>query len=267
MLLNNPLLTKRMFQNVLFYQFTPISDPQQLREEHKQLAEELGLLGKVLFSDEGVNGNVSGTKQATKQYMEFLEEQFPGMDFKVGNTPEHNFNKMVVKVRPEIITLKEDVDLSKKAPYIKPQELKELLDNNEDVILLDTRNAYEADFGTFKGAVVPDVNVFKDFPEFVKNNLSEHKDKTIVTFCTGGIRCEKATAWMAQEGFSNVKQLQGGILTYGKEVGGAHWSGECFVFDERLAVDMNNVEEVHPNRENTSCANPAYFKKELGVDN
>ena len=267
MLLNPYLLLNCMYQNVLFYQFTPIKDPEALRAQEKQLTEELDLLGKILISDEGINGNVSGTKQATQQYMQHLQEYFPEMDFKIGKTPEHNFNKMVVKVRPEIITLQQDVDLSKKAPYIQPQELKELLDAQEDVILLDTRNAYEADFGTFKGAVVPDVNVFKKFPQFVQENLSAHKDKQIITFCTGGIRCEKATAWMREQGFSNVKQLEGGILSYAKEVGSAHWRGECFVFDERLAVRMDAADEVHPNRENTSCANPAYFKKELGVDN
>ncbi len=195
--------------------------------------------------------------------MDLLERRFPGIDFKIGKTPHHNFNKMVVKHRPEIITLKQEVDLNNTGEYIKPEELKKLLDQQEDIVLLDGRNQYEADFGTFKGAITPDVNTFKEFPNYIQENLNDYKDKTIVTFCTGGIRCEKLTAYMKQQGFKDVKQLQGGILTYGQEVGGEHWRGECFVFDERLAVDMDNLEEPHPNRENTSCANPAYFKEQV----
>jgi UPF0176 protein len=173
---------------------------------------------------------------------------------------------MVVKARPEIITLNKDVDMNQKGEYIQPEELKALLDNNEDIILFDGRNQYEAKFGTFHGAITPDVNTFKEFPEFIANNLQDKKDKTIVTFCTGGIRCEKLTAYMKQEGFSNVKQLHGGILTYGKEVGGKHWDGECFVFDERLSVDMNNVDKVHENKENTASHNPVYFKEHVQAE-
>ncbi|MFT4250757.1 MAG: rhodanese-related sulfurtransferase [Candidatus Woesearchaeota archaeon] len=252
-----------MYQNVLFYEFTPINNPELFRDEHRIITKALNLLGKILVSEEGINGNVSGTKHETKQYMELLRKRFSDIEFKIGNTKTHTFNKMVVKYRPEIITLEEEVDMSQRGEYVTPKELKELLDNNEDVVLLDGRNKYEADFGTFNKAIIPDINTFKEFPRFIQENLSELKDKQIVTFCTGGIRCEKLTAYMKQQGFENVKQLQGGILTYGEEIGGEHWRGECFVFDERLAVDMNNIEAVHENRENTACANPAYFKYKL----
>ena len=252
-----------MYQNVLFYEFTKIDEPELFRDEHRLITKALNLLGKIVVSKEGINGNVSGSKHETKQYMNVLRQRFPNIEFKIGRTTSHNFNKMVVKCRPEIITLKQEVDMSQRGEYIKAEELKKLLDQGEDVVLLDGRNKYEADFGTFKGAIVPDVNTFKEFPEFIEKNLSELKNKQIVTFCTGGIRCEKLTAYMKQQGFSDIKQLEGGILTYGEEVGGKHWDGECFVFDERLAVDMNNVQAVHENRENTACANPAYFKYKL----
>lgn len=262
-LLNNELFTKYMYYNVLFYQFQEIADPLLLRDEHRLITKQLNLLGKVLFSEEGINGNVSGTKKETQQYMDLLKRRFNDIEFKVGKTSTHNFNKMVVKYRPEIITLKQDVDLTNTGDYIKAEELKELLDKQEDIILLDGRNQYEAEFGTFKGSIVPPVNTFQEFPDFINKELADKKDKTIVTFCTGGIRCEKLSAYMKEQGFSNVKQLQGGILTYGKEIGGDHWDGKCFVFDERLAVDMDNIDKVHDNKENTSCANPAYFKKEV----
>jgi UPF0176 protein len=255
-----------VMHNVLFYKFTKIEDPKLIRDEHRLITKQLNLLGKIIFSSEGINGNVSGTRKETQAYQELLTRRFGDIDFKIGKTPHHNFNKMVVKARPEIITLKQEVDMKKTGEYIEPEELKELLDKKEDVILLDGRNKYEADFGTFTGAIIPPVNTFKEFPEFIEQQLKDKKDKTIVTFCTGGIRCEKLTAYMKEQGFSNVKQLHGGILTYGEKVGSKHWDGECFVFDERLSVDMNNVDAVHENKENTSCANPAYFKKELKAD-
>lgn len=261
--INTTKITDNMYQNVLYYLFTQIDNPELLRDEHRLITKALNLKGKIIFAKEGINGNVSGTRKETNQYMALLKARFPEIEFKIGNTPEHNYNKMKVTVRDEIITLKQEVDMTNRGEYITPEELRKKLDAGEDIVLFDGRNEYEAQFGTFKGAIVPTVKTFKEFPEFIKENLADKKDKEIVTFCTGGIRCEKLSAYMKQEGFSKVKQLHGGILTYGEEEEGKHWDGECFVFDERLAVDMKNVKAVHHNRENTARHNPVYSKQHI----
>ncbi len=252
-----------MYKNVLFYSFTPIPDPIGFRDDQRIFTKELGLKGKILVSEEGINGNVSGPAEATEKYVAFLQETFPGIDCKIGQTQEHNFSKMIVRYRKEIVTFGVPVSLENKAPYIEPEELKALLDSGEKLVLLDARNEYEASLGTFSGAIVPDTLRFKEFPRFVDEQLSVDKDAPIVTFCTGGIRCEKASAYLREKGFTNVRQLHGGIIRYGEVVGADHWEGKCFVYDERLALDMSAISEVHNNQENTCSVNPVYFKKHV----
>jgi UPF0176 protein len=151
-----------------------------------------------------------------------------------------------VVVRDEIVTLglkklSADVHLENRAPYIEPEELLQLYENQEDFIIVDARNKYEADIGTFKNAVVPDIKTFREFPEYASQHLKKFKDKPIVTFCTGGIRCEKASAFLKENGFTNVRQLHGGIHRYSDQVGGKNFDGKMYVFDNRVQVDVNKV--------------------------
>lgn len=255
----------KVYRNSLFYQYRTVPDPKALRQELKALCQELELLGKIIVSEEGINGNVSGTMIATTECMYALRNHFPGIDFINGLSDAHTFTRLVLQVKQEIVSFKHKVNLENKAPYITPRELKELLDNNEDVVLVDARNAYESELGSFAGAIKPDIQVFKEFTQ-VAQDLVDVKDKPIVTFCTGGIRCEKASAYLREQGFSNVRQLHGGILTYGKECGDAHWEGKCFVFDERLAVAMDDPQALHPNVERSRERRAVYFKRALGVE-
>ena len=254
-----------LYRNILFYQYQSVPDPFALREELRALCTDLGLLGKIIVAEEGINGNVSGSMIATAEFMHVLSQLFVGMEFKQGLSNEHTFTRMVLRVKQEIVSFKTPVSLENKAPYIAPQELKQLLDSNEDVVLIDARNVYEWEIGSFKNAIKPDIHVFKDFVR-IAEDYAHLKDKPIVTFCTGGIRCEKASAYLKEQGFSNVRQLHGGILSYGKEVGSDHWEGECFVYDERLSVRMDDPEALHENREKTTERQAVFFKRALGCE-
>jgi len=226
-------------KNVLFYKYLELDNLEVLEGELLLKAKSIGLLGKILIAHEGINGCFSGDDDAVEEYMNFLtsDNKLGDIEFKISHTDKHSFKKMFVRIRNEIIAFNQDVSLKNKAPYIEPEELKTLLEQ-EAVILIDARNKYESRVGRFKGAITPNMDVFTGWPEVV-NNLKPFKDKLIVTYCTGGIRCEKASAYMVEQGFTNVKQLHGGIIGYGNEVGDKHWEGKCFVFDKRGVVDID----------------------------
>jgi UPF0176 protein len=245
-------------RNLLYYKYVEIADPAEFQKQHMQLMLDLGLKGKVLVAHEGINGCITGTEEATEQYKAALwsDARFADMEFKEGLTSEHGFKKTIVRVRSEIVTSKTTVNLHNKAPYIEPSELKTLLENNEEVILLDARNNYESAIGKFKNALTPDIPVFREFNEYV-DTLEHLKDKPIVTYCTGGIRCEKASAVLKEKGFSNVRQLHGGIIRYGEEVGNEHWEGKCFVFDTRGAINIDPAKQSEPIAKCHVCNVPA----------
>lgn len=226
-------------QNVLFYKFVRLESLQELRGELQAMMEECHVKGKILIAKEGINGNVSGTEEACQQFMERLSsfEVFADIEYKITETDRHDFRKSIVRIRPEIITLDHDWNEEDSADYIEPEELKALYEANENFLIIDARNNYESRIGHFEGAIKPDIQVFSEWPDAIKE-YAEHKDKLIVTYCTGGIRCEKASAVMKAAGFSNVKQLRGGIIRYGQTVGREHWEGKCFVFDKRVAIDI-----------------------------
>ncbi|MEM7348471.1 MAG: rhodanese-related sulfurtransferase, partial [Chloroflexota bacterium] len=219
-----------------------------LRDEQQELCDSLGLKGRILISEEGINGTVGGSQEATDQYIQHTS-QLPGleaMEWKTSQTETTPFFKMHVRVRHEVVTLglkaeAKDVDLNNKADYIEPDELKQLYDNEEEFIIVDTRNEYESLIGKFEQAIVPEIENFRDFPDYVQENLLHLKDKPIVTYCTGGIRCEKASAYLKEQGFTNVRQLHGGIHRYGDLVDGKHFQGEMYVFDYRIHVPVNTV--------------------------
>jgi UPF0176 protein len=195
----------------------------------------------VYLSPNGINFSIAGTEENVDTYIKFMEEdsRFRDIPLKKTFSETQPFRRMKVRLKKEIISLGRD-DINPReltGDYISPRELFEMYEKKEDVIVLDTRNEYETRVGLFENAIDLQLDTFRDFPSAIETLPEEYKDKQIVMYCTGGIRCEKASAVMMKAGFADVKQLEGGVLDYFKETGGAYWSGDCFVFDERVALD------------------------------
>lgn len=224
-----------------FYKYVDIKNPVGFREEHLAFCRNLGLRGRILVAREGVNGGVCGDLGQVERYKVELkkDDRFSDIEFKEDIGLEFPFRKMVVKVKKEIVRFEQDVDLAKKGRYISPEEFLEFYEGGEvdsgEVVVLDARNNYESRVGKFKGAITPDISLFKEFPK-VARALRGKEDKKIVIYCTGGIRCEKASAYLVQQGFKNVNQLRGGILSFAQQFPESVWEGKCFVFDKRLIV-------------------------------
>ena len=229
------------FLNVAGYKFEPLENLDSLIPEFQNKCDELGLKGSVYLSPNGINFSIAGTEKNINTYIEFMEEdsRFRDIPLKKTFSETQPFRRMKVRLKKEIISLGRD-DINPReltGDYISPRELFEMYETKEDVIVLDTRNEYETRVGLFENAVDLQLDTFRDFPSAIETLPEEYKDKQIVMYCTGGIRCEKASAVMMKAGFSDVKQLEGGVLDYFKETGGAYWNGDCFVFDERVALD------------------------------
>lgn len=227
--------------NIAGYSFTSLDALQTLRPEVKALCRELGLKGTVILSPEGVNGSLAGPALAIETAMVELPKVIgiETIPFKKSYSDSTPFDRMLVKVKPRLLPILDqpfDAQLSKRT-QLPPEVLKTWLDASQDVVLLDTRNDYEFDLGTFDGAERCDISTFRTFQDTIAARSEEWKGKTVVAFCTGGIRCEKAVpAMLNQLGFDNVYQLEGGILQYFESVGADHWHGDCFVFDNRVAL-------------------------------
>ena len=237
------------YRVLLYYNYTKIENPEQFAKEHLALCKSLGLKGRILVAEEGINGTASGTIEATQQYMDWMhnDERFKDTWFKIDESEGHAFRKMFVRPRKELVALnlEEDVDpLRLTGEYLDPKAFKEAL-LDEDTIVLDARNDYEYDLGHFRGAIRPDIRNFRELPEWIRENKEKFMDKKVVTYCTGGIRCEKFSGWLLREGVENVAQLHGGIATYGKdpEVKGEMWDGKMYVFDDRISVEINQVDK------------------------
>lgn len=226
---------------LLYYKYVPIADPEGFAAEHLQLCRDLGLKGRVLVAKEGINGTLAGTSEATDEYQAWCRNHplFSDMPFKINGADAPPFKRLSVKPRKEIVTLgvEEEFDLeSEPENHLSPEEWKRVLDE-EDVVLFDVRNDYESAVGRFKDAITPPIGNFRELPDAL-DQYSHLKDKKVLMYCTGGIRCEKASALFRRKGFKEVYQLEGGILTYGEKLGADHWEGECFVFDERMTVPV-----------------------------
>ena len=229
------------FLNVAGYKFEPLENLDSLIPEFQNKCDELGLKGSVYLSPNGINFSIAGTEENIDTYVEFMEKdsRFRDIPLKKTFSETQPFRRMKVRLKKEIISLGRD-DINPReltGDYISPRELFEMYKMKEDVIVLDTRNEYETRVGLFENAIDLQLDTFRDFPSAIETLPEEYKDKQIVMYCTGGIRCEKASAVMMKAGFSDVKQLEGGVLDYFKETGGAYWNGDCFVFDERVALD------------------------------
>jgi UPF0176 protein len=266
------------YRVLLYYKYVSIENPEEVTQEHLNYCQELGLKGRIIIAAEGINGTVSGTIEQTDAYIKYMNEHplFSGTIFKIDEESEHAFKKMKVKCKPELVTLRLEDDVDPKVltgKHLKPKEFFEAM-QNEDTVVIDARNDYEYDLGHFRGAVRPDILNFRDLPDWIRENKQEFEGKKILTYCTGGIRCEKFSGWLLKEGFEDVSQLEGGIVTYGKdpEVQGDLWDGQLYVFDERISVPVNQKEHVvvgkdyytgEPCERYVNCANPECNRKIL----
>ncbi len=238
---DRPVAMSEAILNLSCYKFTPLTDPEALRRGLLEAGRAHGVKGTILLAPEGINFFLAGTRAQLDAVLAVLRA-VPGLaDLAPKESPSASrpFKRMLVKVKKEIIAFGVDgVDPARApSPKLKATELKRWLDEGRPVVLLDTRNVYEVRMGTFRGAVAAPIWNFRDFPRAVADLPPELKDRPVVMFCTGGIRCEKAGPYMESLGYKDVHQLDGGILKYFEEVGGAHYEGECFVFDERVGVD------------------------------
>jgi len=226
------------------YHFVRLDEHTALKQPLLKLMNHHGVRGTLLLAAEGINGTVAGKRKAVDHLLEWLQnkEAFKGLVYKESYVDSQPFNRTKVKLKKEIVTMGiEDIDPNDiVGTYVKPQQWNDLI-SDPDVVLVDTRNDYEVAIGTFKGALNPVTDTFREFPEYVKENLDTKQHKKVAMFCTGGIRCEKSTAYLKQQGFDEVYHLEGGILKYLEEVPEENslWEGECFVFDNRVSVDHN----------------------------
>ena len=237
------------FQTLLYYCYSPIENAEQFAADHLKFCKSLNLVGRIIVADEGLNGTVSGMAEACKAYMDAIhaDPRFAKTDFKIDEVEEPSFIKMHCRYKSEIVYsgLRDPnvIDPNKETgKHLEPAEFLEMKDR-DDVVILDVRSDYEHNLGRFKNAVTLDIENFRDFPQKI-NELAQYKDKKILTYCTGGIKCEKASALLLKEGFKDVYQLHGGIIKYGKEAGGKDFEGKCYVFDNRVAVEVNSVNPV-----------------------
>ncbi|MHC5252482.1 oxygen-dependent tRNA uridine(34) hydroxylase TrhO [Listeria kieliensis] len=269
------------YQVLLYYKYTTIDDPETFAKEHLAFCKEIGLKGRILVAEEGINGTVSGTTEATEKYKNAMhaDPRFSDMVFKIDEADKHAFKKMFVRPRKEIVSLHLEHDLSPlevTGKYLEPEEFREAL-QDPDTVILDARNDYEYDLGHFRGAIRPDIKAFRELPNWVEENRDQFDGKKVVTYCTGGIRCEKFSGWLKTAGFDDVAQLHGGIATYGKDekTKGEFWDGMMYVFDERISVPINRVEHTIVGKDHfdgtpceryINCANPHCNKQILASE-
>lgn len=233
------------FQTLLYYKYVAIPNAEEFAQQHLAFCERLGLVGRIIVADEGLNGTVSGTIVQCKKYMDKLNNDplFAGIDFKIDEVDEPSFSALHLRYKSEIVnsgTKNWNVDPTiKTGKHLEPKEFAEMKDR-EDVVILDVRSNYESGLGRFKNAIPMDIDNFREMPENL-HQIEHLKGKKILTYCTGGIKCEKASALLLEAGFKEVYQLHGGIIKYGKEMGGKDFDGNCYVFDKRVSVPVNSV--------------------------
>ena len=233
-----------MFTVCALYQFVRLDDFEEFRTPLRELMVILEVKGTILLALEGLNGTICGSQASIDKVLQFLKDdgRFNNLEIKFSHSKDTPFKRLKVKLKKEIVTLGvSNIDpLSSVGTYVSPQDWNALI-SDPDVVLIDTRNNYEYEIGSFKGAINPSTETFREFPTYTKNNLEQYRGKKVAMFCTGGIRCEKSTAYLKSQGFDTVYHLHGGILKYLEEVdeGQSLWEGECFVFDDRVAVKHN----------------------------
>jgi UPF0176 protein len=235
------------------YKFVRLPDYEALRPIYKQRMLDADIRGTILLAEEGINGTISGTPEAVHAFLDYLREdpRLADIEHKESFFDRHPFARTKVRLKKEIISMGIPADPNEKVgQYLTPEQWNTLL-QDPDVLLLDSRNDYETHLGTFKGAVDPNIDNFKQLPDYVEKHLDPKKHKKVATFCTGGIRCEKFTTYLLDQGFEEVYHLKGGILKYLEEIPAEKslWEGECFVFDQRVGVGHN----LEPSADASMC--------------
>jgi UPF0176 protein len=245
-------------KNILYYKYVQICNLEEYRETHWKFCHSLGLKGKILLASEGINGCLTGDDDSVQSYMETMhgDTRFFDMAFKITPAQSHSFNKLIVRIRKQIITTTGwDADPTRAAPYIEPEDFKKEIKDGA-ITVIDARNEYEWKIGKFKNAITPRIATFSQFAQFAKG-IRHLKDKPVVTYCTGGIRCEKASAHLIENGFTDVRQLHGGIIAYGNACSNIGWEGKCFVFDTRGAIDVDPEKRSEPITSCDICSLPS----------
>ncbi|GGC96736.1 UPF0176 protein [Thalassobacillus devorans] len=243
-------MSTKDYRVLLYYQYVDLPEYEEYAADHLKYCKDLGLKGRIIVAPEGINGTVSGTVEQTNEYMEHMhaDERFKDMVFKIDEVEEHTFKKMHVRAKSEVVNWSIDNDDIDPKTFtgkrLKPKEFYEML-QDEDTIVIDGRNEYEYRIGHFRNAIQPEVETSREFPEWIAENADQWKDKKVLTYCTGGIRCEKLTGILMKNGVEDVYQLDGGITTYSKdpETKGRYFDGKMYVFDERISVPVNHTEE------------------------
>jgi UPF0176 protein len=256
---------------ILYYGFTPLRDPEAIRLWQQKLAEELGLKGRILISEHGINGTLGGNMADLKKYVS-ATKKYPGfrkIDFKWSNGTGSDFPKLKVKVKPELVEfgLPVDITVTEKGvlnggKHLKPYEVNKLVEERGDeVIFFDGRNGYEAKIGKFKNAIVPETSHTRDFVSEIQSGKYDHlKDKPIVAYCTGGIRCEILSTVMVERGFREVYQIEGGIVRYAQKYGDdSLWEGSLYTFDNRMTLDFSDHTPVIGECEKCGVATKQFY--------
>ena len=250
------------YKVLLFYKYINLKNPEFIVNEHLQWCLQNDIKGRVFFATEGVNGTVSGLVDNIEKYKSQLTSytEFKDIWFKEDNSNEHVFNKMHVRLKVEIVhgDLK-DVSVEHGGNRLSPEELLQFYQEEKDFVIVDARNWYESKIGKFKNAITPPMKNFREWKKVVDEDLKDYKNKTVVTYCTGGIRCEKASAYMVESGFKNVYQLDGGIVNFIKKFPDTFWEGGMFVFDERRVVNPNSKDELKYIAQCHFCGEPTSY--------
>lgn len=261
--------SRNNYQVIAYYHYTSIPNAEELVPQHLAFCKSIGIRGRIYIAQEGINGTISGTIDECKKYMDYLlaDPIFSGIEFKIDEHHEHAFNRIHVRYKTEIVYSglrdPKEIDPTKETgKHLRGDEFAKLKEQ-DDVVIIDVRSNYETRLGRFKNSVTLDIETFREFPNKVAE-LEKYKDKKVVTVCTGGIKCEKASAYLIKQGFKDVYQLHNGIIGYAKDTGGKDFDGSLYVFDGRVSVPINHVNPTAianckkcgtPTLRNLNCAN------------
>lgn len=231
---------------LLYYKYVHIEYPRRAMKWQRQICTDLNLTGRILLSNEGINGTVGGSDSSIKRYIQIMQQNpdFSDIDFKESDGGVESFNKLIVRVKDEIVHLgldPQEYSANEGGTHLTPDEVHQLLSNKpENLVILDARNDYEWEVGAFQGAIKPPIKNFRDLPEYIDQNIEQFKDKEVLMYCTGGVRCERATTYLKKKGVSTkVYQILGGIHRYAEKYPDGFFRGKNYVFDNRIALRVN----------------------------
>ena len=250
------------YKVLLFYKYVKLENPARIVLEHLYWCLRNDIKGRVFFATEGVNGTVSATTENIEKYKKNLTSypEFSDIWFKEDNAEEYAFKKMHVRLKNEIVHGDlENVSIEHGGKRLSPEELLQFYQDKKDFIIVDARNWYESKIGRFKNAITPQMKNFREWKKTVDTELQGYKNKTVVTYCTGGIRCEKASAYMVENGFKDVYQLDGGIVNFIKKYPDTFWEGGMFIFDERRVIGPNSSEDLKHIASCHYCGEPTSY--------